>query len=201
MQTAIVTNKGESTELVDMSDNRGLVFVHPDDMPDLNKAEVGMNIEKKYYEFRQIGDVVRAVYNGMDYITTNKKDAAGNKIVKRIPSVVFQTKDGVFLNSGASLVEQFKNIPPGTAIQITYKGEVRTSGGNDVKKYDVNILNIKVPAQAVSVASVPHAPAAKNDDVIQKFWDKAYSLGFTQQDGLDHLAEHDDYSAALAALG
>lgn len=94
-------------ELAETVPANSLAFVMPGDFPDLDNAEVGMSIEKKYFEFDMKGKKVRAVYNGMDFITSTK-----NGERKQIPAICFQTKEGVFLNSGASLVEQFKNIPP-----------------------------------------------------------------------------------------
>src|SRR5262245_24916690 len=102
----IVTAEGNSTELVATPDPESMAFVLPADMPDLEAAEVGMSIEQKYYEFTQAGQSVRAVFNGFKSIIS-KKD--GER--KEIPAIVFQNREGVFLNSGASLVGQFRNIP------------------------------------------------------------------------------------------
>ena len=200
MNNQLATQNDQPTELVDTSNNHGLAFVNPADMPDLDAAEVGMSIEKKYFEFIKEGDTVRAVFNGMDYITTNKKDENGNEVRKQIPAIVFQSKDGVYLNSGASLVEQFKTIPAGTPVQITYSGEVKTNSGNKVKKYDVRLLNVRVNTVKVERAEQAEPLTYRNDDVTA-YWKKVNEMGWTNIDGQNHLAEFGgNFRAALAAL-
>ena len=46
------------------------------------------------------------------------------------------TKYGVF--SSASLARQFKNIPEGSYVWVTYKGEETSKNGRPVKVYDVD---------------------------------------------------------------
>ena len=122
MSNEIVTTNGEETELM-KPDNfgDGLSFLNPDDMPDLDNAEVGINIQPEYMEFKNPGDAMRGVFNGITSITT--KDKQNPDQYKEIEAVVLQTKTGVKLNAGASLVKQFKNLRVGTAVQIVYKGE------------------------------------------------------------------------------
>ena len=202
MSNQLATQNDQPTELADTTTNRGLAFVNPNDMPDLDSAEIGMSIEKKYFEFVKEGDTVRAVFNGMDYITTNKEDAQGNKVQKQIPAIVFQNKQGVYLNSGASLVEQFKTIPAGTPVQIKYIGEVKTGSGNKVKKYDVNILNVSVKATAVTITKQDApAPVKTDQKIIDAYWQKTYQMKMTNEEGLAHLAEfRNDYQVAFNAL-
>ncbi len=187
-------------ELTETGPANGLAFVMPGDFPELDTAEVGMSIEKKYFEFDLKGKKIRAVFNGMDFITSTK-----NGERKQIPAICFQTKEGVFLNSGASLVEQFKNIPPGTPVQIEYLGDAKTASNNNVKKFDVRLLNVTVKVSRVeskpAVTSTPKEEF-KNVNYSTDYWIKAKGLHFTQQDGLDHLAAcGNDFKAALEALG
>lgn len=53
---------------------------------------------------------------------------------------IIETKDGEKLGvfSSASLARQFKNIPEGSYVWITYKGEETSKNGRPVKVYDVD---------------------------------------------------------------
>lgn len=173
-----------------------MAFVMPGDFPDLDTAEIGMSIEKKYFEFDLKGKKVRAVFNGMDFITSAK-----NGERKQIPAICFQTKDGVFLNSGASLVEQFRNIPAGTAVQIEYLGDAKTASGNNVKKFDVRLLNVAVKVTTVKAGPTAEKEEFKNVDRATEFWTLAKEMRFTQEEGLAHLKTFDnDFAEAIAAM-
>ena len=52
---------------------------------------------------------------------------------------VIQTKDGEMYGvyASASLANQFKNVPVGSYVWITYKGEETTKSGRPVKVYEV----------------------------------------------------------------
>jgi len=180
----------------------GMAFVMPGDFPDLDAADVGMSIEKRYFEFDMKGKKIRAVFNGMDFITSTK-----NGERKQIPAICFQTKEGVFLNSGASLVEQFKNIPPGTPVQIEYLGDAKTASNNNVKKFDVRLLNVKVNAVKVEgTKPQPTTTAAKDEEFLNteystEYWTLAKTIRFTHEEGLAHLkAFGNDFKEALAAM-
>lgn len=58
----------------------------------------------------------------------------------RTEKYVIETKDGekygVF--SSASLANQFKNVPEGSYVWITYKGEETSKNGRPVKVYEVD---------------------------------------------------------------
>jgi len=197
-ENQIVTTDGKPTDLIAPNDNSMLAFVNPVDMPNLENAEVGMSIEQKYYEFSEKGQKVRAIYNGLKHIITKK----GEDERQTIPAIVFQNKDGVFLNAGASLVEQLSNIPPGTPIEITYLGKEKTNSGFNVNKFDVRLLNVKVPFRTVQVKKDVEAPkSSRQKDEITAYWEAIKARGLTQQDGLDHLAYYrQDFVKALDAL-
>lgn len=136
----IVTASGERTELLAPKKFEGMSFLSPSNLPDLSddNVDVGVSIAPKYYEFLAAGEIVRAVYNGMTVITSNK-----NGQRREIDTVVFQNKDGVFLNSGANLVQQLRGFPVGNPIQITYLGKEKTNSGNEVKRFEVRVLSVK----------------------------------------------------------
>lgn len=197
METGIVTSDNQPTDLIARDNGEHLAFVNPADLPDLDAAETGMMLEKKYYEFKEAGQLVRAVYNGMQTITSKQ-----NNEEKQIPAIVFQNKEGVFLNSGASLVDQFASIPPGTPVEIKYMGKEKTKSGNQVNKFEVRLLNVKVNAVAVTQTPKPEPRnTLKKSDDVTAYWSKVNELGWTNVDGQNHLNEFNgDFVAALAAL-
>jgi hypothetical protein len=158
-QTDIILNQdGETTDLA-VPDNfgHGLSFLNPSDMPDLETAEVGFNIQPESMEFKNPGEMLRAVFNGFTFLKVKDKVNKGQYTEKQ--AAVLQTKTGVKINMGANLLKQLALVPVGTAVQVTYKGLERTNNGNDVKVYDVNLLN--VPRANVAPAQVkPTQPAA-----------------------------------------
>jgi hypothetical protein len=135
---------GVSTELTVPKKMEGVILVSPDDIPDLsdNGVTVGASLAPQYYQgFLKAGDVVRGIYNGMT-ITKTRKNVKPGDPAKEIETVVFQNRDGVFFHSGANLVSQLRGYPAGKPIQITYLGSERTSGGNDINKFEVRVLNV-----------------------------------------------------------
>lgn len=204
MTDEILTQDGETTELSKPDDfGKGMAFLNPSEMPDLDAAEVGFNIQPEYHEFINAGDTLRAVFNGISHIMT--KDQAHPGQYKQIPAVVLQNKDGVKLNAGASLVSQFERLMPGTAVQITYKGTEKTKSGNNVKTYEIRLLN--VPRANVPVTSAPAIPAQvskpeyKNMNRKDEYWKMVNQVRLTNEEGNDHLKEFNyDFAAALEAL-
>lgn len=205
----IETDSGEATELAKPADfGKTLSFLNPSEMPDLENADVGMSIEPKYLEFKSVGQAVRAIFNGVTSINT--RDRVTQEL-KPIPAVVLQTKDGILLNAGASLVQQMQKLQPGTAVQITFSGTEKTGSGNNVNKFDVRLLDVpRVNMPTVSnqpqlthtnPAPAEKKPQFKNTFLSTQYWTKATELRFTQQEGLDHLAEcGNDFEEALARL-
>ena len=79
--------------------------------------EPGAKLEGKY--------IKKEIFDGI-YGTTEKyviEDVSGEKV-------------GVF--SSASLAKQFKQVPEGSYVWITYKGEETSSNGRPVKVYEVD---------------------------------------------------------------
>lgn len=137
----IQTQENEPTELLaPVMSQSGISILNPTEFPDLDDAEVGVSMETKYFEFNQPNLTVRAIFNGVG--SMKKRNSITNEL-DEIPAIYFQTKDGVFLNGGDNLVEQLRHLQPGTPIQITYLGKVKTKSGNNVNKFDVRLLNFK----------------------------------------------------------
>lgn len=205
MTDEILTQDGETTELAKPDDfGKGMAFLNPAEMPDLDTAEVGFNIQPEYHEFINAGDTLRAVFNGISHIMT--KDQAHPGQYKQIPAVVLQNKDGVKLNAGASLVSQFERLMPGTAVQITYKGTEKTKSGNNVKTYEIRLLNVpraNVPAMTAIPATTAQVskPQYQNMNRKDEYWRLVAQMKLTNEEGNDHLKEFGfDFAAALEAL-
>lgn len=147
-EQAITGTNGTKTELaVSPKKFEGLTFVSPENIPDMSDeaVDVGMSLAPQYYEgFINIGDKVRAIYNGLTVIKSKKNIRPGDP-PKEIETVVFQNRDGVFLHSGANLVSQLRGYPVGGLIQITYLGEEKTGSGNKINKFEVRVLNSHNP--------------------------------------------------------
>ena len=140
------TNGGE-TALTAPKKFEGLIFIAPDDIPDLSDEAVqpGVSLSPQYYEsFVNAGDTVRAIFNGLTVIHSTKNLRPGEP-AREIETVVFQNRDGVFLHSGANLVNQLRGYPTGRPIQITFLGQEKTGSGNKVNKFEVRALNVKNP--------------------------------------------------------
>jgi hypothetical protein len=209
MTDEIVLNQnGEQTDLTVPHDfGNGLAFLNPSDMPDLENAEVGFNIQPESIEFKTVGESIRGIFNGFTTFKVKDKVNKGQYLDRK--TVVLQTKHGVKINMGANLVKQFELVPVGTAVQITYQGEQRTNSGNDVKIYDVHVLNVKGVSSPRAVQSPAPQPTQSqkaepkftNIEHATSFWTKASELKMTHEEGLAHLAEYNnDMYAALVAL-
>lgn len=204
----ILNQNGEATDLTAPADfGQGMAFLDPASMPDLDAAEVGFNIQPESIEFNAPGEKIRAVFNG--FTTFRVKDQAnkGQYIDKK--TAVLQTKNGIKINMGANLIKQLELVPAGTAIQITFKGEEKTNGGNKVKVYEVMTLNVPrsnvpAPVQVKQTAlHVEQVPQYINSQMASQYWTLVYSdqYKFTEQEGKDHLAEcGNDFKMAIAAL-
>lgn len=77
-----------------------------------------------------IGDTLEGKYNSMDEFEGNFGHTT--KYVIEAPDGV---KYGVY--GSASLNRQFKRIPVGSYVWITYEGEVTSQNGRIIKSYDV----------------------------------------------------------------
>jgi len=201
----VVNQNGEQTDLTVPHDfGNGLAFMNPSDLPDLDSAEVGFNIQPESIEFKVVGESIRGIFNG--FTTFKVKDKKNKGQYQDRKTVVLQTKQGIKINMGANLVKQFELVPVGTAVQITYQGEQRTNSGNDVKIYNVHVLNVKggkplQPAPIVTKPALTAEPKFTNVEHSTAFWTKASELKMTHEEGIAHLAEfNNDMYAALVAL-
>ncbi len=131
-------------------DEFGMVAVPPGDFPDLSKADVGISVDPKYYEFKD-GESVRAVFCGFMMIKNNTVKAA-----------VLQRETDFILNGGVSLVSQMELLPRGTPVQIIYMGKRAVKDGAEGARaniFQVNILKNIPGAKVYLPVSVPPPPA------------------------------------------
>jgi hypothetical protein len=70
------------------------------------------------------------------FIKTEVFDSKFGSSTKYIIELSDGTKTGIY--SSASLQRQFKNIPEGSYVWVTYKGEETSSNGRVVKVYEVD---------------------------------------------------------------
>lgn len=168
----------ETTALVPL-DSEAVQILQPEQLPDLDAMDEGMSLAPSYREFQE-GQSVRAVLCGFSEMESQKKD--GQDKGRMIPMAVFQSKDGVWVNAGANLVQQVKNVPIGTALQVTFKGKERTKGGFSVNTFEVRLLNpagsgssaaspatslgSAAPSQSAPAQTTQAAPAAKADITV-----------------------------------
>ena len=172
----IVTDSGEPTELTAPNFGDGLTFLNPAEMPDLEQAEAGMSIEPKYLEFKSTDQKIRAIFNGMTTIKTKNRQTGE---LEDKPAIVLQSRDGIFLNAGASLVNQMNRLRPGTPVEVKYLGTERTASGNNVNKFDVRMLNI-----GTSRPRVEGKPKQDKSitDYVTAFWSRAKELNLSDDE-------------------
>ena len=204
-QDYVIDTDGETSALT-VPEKSEMAYVAPNEMPDLDGAEVGFSLEAKYLKFTTPNQQVRVVFNGFTTIRKNE-----NGVIQPMTSAVLQNKEGLFLNSTSNVLDQLGRIPPGTAVQITYTGDEKSKAGYNVKKFDIRVLNVKTtpvikgtsqtekPAQTFPTEKVQ--PVYKNINRKDEYWKLAYEMRFTVDDGNDHLKEFDnDFAKAIEAL-
>lgn len=194
----ILNQDGEVTDLTAPADfGNNMSFLNPADMPDLDAAEVGFNIQPESVEFNTPGQSLRAVFNGFTFLNVKDKVNKGQYVQRE--TAVLQTKTGIKINMGANLIKQLKLIPVGTAVQITYKGKEPTASGNEVKSYDVNLLNVarvNFPATPKTVAPAVH-PEPEQPMTYDDAWkieintvNGKKKIGELSKEQLDYVIEH-----------
>jgi hypothetical protein len=106
----------------------------------LSNMSAGVSLNPRYYEFENAGDTVRGVFLGFKQLTMTDRATGKPKAVNAV-MWMDETKS-VFVNAGASLVGIFTevDVPQFHGVQIEYTGETKTKSGNNVKIYDVRIL-------------------------------------------------------------
>lgn len=164
--TEQIQNEEQTEVEVYQAPNKGLMLAT--ELPDLDKMAVSEQaISMQYLAFDK--DVkVRANYAGMTKIKSKKNLQPGEDF-RELDAVVLQTKTGLFLNSGASLVEQLRAIPAGTPIQVTFIGTEKTSSGNNVNKFDVRLLSLWAPS---------HETISKWNDLVTKARQAGVDMNF-----------------------
>lgn len=214
----ILNEEGEETgAFAPRNFGENLSFLSPDAMPDLEEAELGFNIQPQSVEFAVPGEKLRGIYTGTTILQVKDQNNPGMYVDRE--TAVLQTKDGIRINMGANLVKQLKLLPPGTPVQITYKGEEKTQGGRKVKAYEIVTLRVpglkiapvshqidagQVHARvATAVAPAPPKTEYKNAHLSSEYWRQAYTnFRLTEQEGKDHLAEFgNDFAKALEGFG
>ena len=196
----LVDTDGDTSALL-VPQKSEMAYIAPNEIPDLDKAEVGFSLEAKYLKFATNGQTVRVVFNGF---TTIRKNEGGE--IKPMTAAVLQNKDGLFLNATSNILDQLARIPAGTAVQITYTGDEKTASGYNVKKFDIRVLNIKVtPTIAGNAGTEKPAqtfPTEKKQPTpVDKFWAKVYDMGMTNLDGEAILKENNhDFNKAYEVL-
>lgn len=197
----LIDTDGDTSALM-VPNKSELAYIAPDNLPDLEEAEVGFSLEAKYLKFVTPSQSVRVVFNGF---TTIRKNEGGE--IKPMTAAVLQNKDGLFLNSTSNILDQLARVPAGTAVQITYTGDEKTASGYNVKKFDIRVLNVKTTPVVVG-ASQTERPAQsfprdqyKNMERKNDYWTMVNKLRMTNEEGNDHLKEfNNDFAAALDAL-
>ena len=214
----ILNEEGEATGVAAPNNfGEGMSFINPAEFPDLEEAEVGFNIQPQSVEFTEVGQTLRAVFIGITILNVKDQNNPGEYVQRE--TAVLQARDGIKINMGANLVKQIKLLPPGTPVQITYKGEVKTNGNRKVKEYDIVTLRVPglkpAPAgrqiPAGNPAPVRPGPAApppvtpipfKSLDSKDAYYHAAYKvMRFSPEEARDHLKECDwDFKKALDAF-
>ena len=167
-------------------------MIAPDAMPDLDAMEQGISLQAKYIEFETKGECVRGVFLGY----TSMKNQQGNQI----PVANFQNKDGIWVNAGANLVSQLRNVPENTPLAITYLGKEDTKRGNKVKTFEVRILNAprhaqEHPAQPVTQkdetqTAQPTNASGRKPDPATAYYIRAGELNVSKQSAAKILNAH-----------
>ena len=140
-----MANENETQEVeVYQVPAQGLMLAQ--DLPDLDSMSASDQPLTMTYLVFEKGQVIRANYAGIKVIKSKKNLKEGEDF-RELDAVVLQTKDNIYLNSGANLVEQLRMIPIGTPVQVTFSGKEQTTNGNNVNKFDVRPLSVWKPKE------------------------------------------------------
>ena len=140
-----MANENETQEVeVYQVPAQGLMLAQ--DLPDLDSMSASDQPLTMTYLVFEKGQIIRANYAGIKVIKSKKNLKEGEDF-RELDAVVLQTKDNIYLNSGANLVEQLRMIPIGTPVQVTFSGKEQTTNGNNVNKFDVRPLSMWKPKE------------------------------------------------------
>jgi hypothetical protein len=114
-------------------------------MAALKDAKPGASITGGYKEFTKPGETVRCVYAGLTMNHKFEIDPQTKMQVRRdFQGARFVSEDGVWINSGKTLVDAVSTIQPGTPVEITFVGEKDNKNGpGKTKIFNVRVLEIE----------------------------------------------------------
>lgn len=106
----------------------------------LKKAKRGMNLVSDYYEFTDKGQTSRGVFLGFDSFEKIDQNTGS---IKELDTINWIDEGfNMCSNAGTQLVQAFRNVLPGTPIEIEYIGTKKVQTGS-MKKYKVTKLIIE----------------------------------------------------------
>jgi hypothetical protein len=135
------------------------VVVAPEDLPDLDSMEEGLPVQAQYMEFTEAGEIERGILCGWSEMASKKGGT--------IPVAMWQNARGIFANAGANLTQQLQRVNLGQAIQIMFKGAVKTKSGNNCKVFEVKLLTPKGQKQDVSTVPLTK-PVERKENVLDR---------------------------------
>jgi hypothetical protein len=194
----LVDTDGETSALLAPVNNE-LSYLNPAEMPNLDEAEAGFSLEATYKKFVITGEIFRAVFNGF---TTIRKNENGQ--IVPMTAAVLQNKDGLFLNSTSNILDQLQRVPAGTAVQITYQGDQKTTSGYNVKKFEIRILNVartSVPAQPASAAVTRDIVTEAKPAMVTPAWIVNNGYAVNAKDDKGRIAEASNMLNLLGLVG
>lgn len=101
----------------------------------LDQMTTGVCLNAKYKEFDAVGEVVRGIYLGIKPIYKGRGAER-----QEIPAAQWIDSDKqLWINAGTILVNQMKDIPSGTPVEILYSEKIKMDVGI-AKNYEVRAL-------------------------------------------------------------
>lgn len=121
--------------------------------------------------------------------------------VKEVKMQEFDDDDGSKKNKPVVFFTNDKKM----VLNVTNANAVSEMYGDDTDLWlgkTILLHVMEVPFGNKTVPAIRVKNLNSRDAQVQAFWAKARELGFTRQDGLDHLKEYgNDFAKALEALG
>jgi hypothetical protein len=100
-------------------------------LQNLNAMRGGISLNAKYREFDAVGETIRGVFLGMKTIVKGKE---------HIEAVTWiDSGKQLWLNAGKILVNQLRDLPKGTPVEITYTQKLKVEMGY-AKEFEVRPL-------------------------------------------------------------
>lgn len=101
----------------------------------LDTMQTGICLNAKYKEFDSVGEVMRGIYLGTKSIFKGRGAER-----QEIPAVQWIDADKqLWINAGTILVNQLKDVPSGTPVEIIYSEKIKMDIGI-AKNYEVRAL-------------------------------------------------------------